>query len=60
VKDLTDVWIRSKSTLNYRKQEERHQSLVGKIQERYFCCMQRLAAVAAQGKELLDLTSCVL
>jgi hypothetical protein len=43
-----------------KKQNERHRSLVGMIQDGFFGCMQRLATVAEQGKQLLELTTAVL
>jgi len=46
--------------LHEKRQDEQQKSLVGRVQEGYFNCMQRLAAVAEQGKQLLDMTTNVL
>lgn len=54
------IQIRGKSTLHERTQDEQHRSLVGKIQERYINCMQRLTAVGDQGRQLLEMTTNVL
>jgi hypothetical protein len=52
--------IRGKSNLYEKRQDEQQKSLAGRVQEGYFSCMQRLAAVVDQGKQLLDTTATIL
>ena len=46
--------------MNENKQDQRHKSLAGRIQEGYFNCMQRLMVVVRQGQELINMTSLIL
>ncbi|TVY38351.1 hypothetical protein LSUB1_G002624 [Lachnellula subtilissima] len=50
----------SKAITHEKKQDERHQTLAGRVQENYFDCMQRLSAITELGKRLLEMTTTVM
>jgi hypothetical protein len=63
---LTTVQMAA-TRINSKKNDEHHKSLVGKVQESYFGCMQRMTVVMErvsagihQGKQLLEMTAKVI